>query len=451
MFYRAILKELEKWAKSAERKPLVIRGARQVGKTTVVSQFSARFDQYIYLNLEVPADRQPFEDFTDIDTLVQTIFFLKNKSLDKKENTLVFIDEVQSVPTAINLIRYFYESYPVVPVIAAGSMLENLFDKSISFPVGRVEFKVLRPVSFPEFLLALGETAAHEQLHKIPLPAFAQPKLQKLFHTYALTGGMPEVVNHYAEHKDLTALAAIYDSLLMSYIDDSEKYARSNAQLQVLRHVIRSSFTEGGKRIKFQGFGNSNYKSKEIGESLRALQKALLINLIYPVTGFNLPLMPDIKKSPRIHVLDTGLMNYMLGIQKEILSTKDLNAVYQGVMIEHLIGQELLAQQYNALSTLYFWVREKKQSTAEVDYIIPFENELIPVEVKSGTEGSLRSLHQFMEEAPHSRSLRFYSGGLTLSKIKTPLGKEFSLLNLPYFLASQTEAYLKWMDELLQV
>jgi predicted AAA+ superfamily ATPase len=450
MFYRSIVQELEKWAKSPQKKPLVIRGARQVGKTTVISQFSSRFNQYIYLNLELPADRQPFEDFTDIDTLVQTIFFLRNRALGKKEDTLVFIDEIQTVPKAINVLRYFYESYPTLPVIAAGSMLENLFDKSISFPVGRVEFKVLRPVSFPEFLLAMGETSAWEQLHKIPLPAFAQPKLQKLFHTYALTGGMPEVVNHYAEHKDLTALAAIYDSLLVSYIDDSEKYARSNAQLQVLRHVIRTSFAEGGKRIKFQGFGNSNYKSKEIGEALRALQKALLVNLIYPVTGFTLPLIPDVKKSPRIQLLDTGLMNYMMGIQKEIISTKDLNEVYQGVMIEHLIGQELLAQQFNALSTLHFWVREKKQSSAEVDFIIPFENELIPVEVKSGATGSLRSLHQYIEGAPHSHSLRFYGGELVLSKVRTPSGREFSLLNLPYFLASQTEAYLKWMDELPQ-
>ncbi|HNR74453.1 MAG TPA: AAA family ATPase [Cyclobacteriaceae bacterium] len=447
MFHRDILKELEKWAKSKKKKPLVIRGARQVGKTTVINQFATRFEQYIYLNLEVPTDRKPFEDFTDIDTLLQATFFLKNKTLEKRDATLIFIDEIQSVPAAINLLRYFYEHYPSLSVIAAGSMLENLFDKSISFPVGRVEFKVLRPVSFSEFLLAIGETAAHEQLNKIPLPAFAQSKLQNLFHTYALLGGMPEVVNHYATHRDLTAVTKLYDSLLASYIDDSEKYARNETQMQILRHAIRASFYEAGKRIKFQGFGNSNYKSKEVSESLRALQKVLLVNLIYPVTGFQLPLIPDLKKAPRLHVLDTGLMNYMVGIQKEIIGTEDLNSIYQGIMIEHLVGQELLAQQYQALSTLHFWVREKKQSSAEVDYIIPFENELIPIEVKSGSAGSMRSLHQYMDETTHSKSLRFYNGELNLSKVKTPNGKEFFLLNLPYFLACKSEAYLEWMSK----
>ncbi|MBX2914269.1 MAG: ATP-binding protein [Cyclobacteriaceae bacterium] len=446
MFRRDILTELEKWSDSTEKKPLVIRGARQVGKTTVINQLATRFEQYIYLNLEVPADRKPFEDFLDIDTLVQAIFFLKNKTLEKKTTTLIFIDEIQSVPSAINLLRYFYEHYPTLSVIAAGSMLENLFDKSISFPVGRVEFKVLRPVSFSEFLLALDEKAAHEQLHKVPFSSFAQSKLQGLFHTYALLGGMPEIVNHYATHRDLTAVAKLYDSLLASYIDDAEKYARNKTQMQIFRHAIRASFFEAGKRIKFQGFGNSNYKSKEVGESLRALQKALLINLVYPVTGFQFPLLPDLKKAPRLHVLDTGLMNYMVGIQKEIIGTRDLNSIYQGIMIEHLVGQELLAQQYQALSTLQFWVREKKQSSAEVDYILPFENELIPIEVKSGNAGTMRSLHQYMDEVTHSKSLRFYSGELNLSKVKTQKGKEYSLLSLPYFLACKAASYIAWMS-----
>src|ERR1700743_3516597 len=127
MFYRNILKELDKWLKNTNRKPLVIRGARQVGKTTVINQFAQRFDQYIYLNLELADDRRPFEQFTDIETLVQTLFFLKNKTLAKKENTLIFIDEIQEVPQALNSLRYFFESERQIAVIAAGSMLETLF------------------------------------------------------------------------------------------------------------------------------------------------------------------------------------------------------------------------------------------------------------------------------------------------------------------------------------
>jgi hypothetical protein len=446
MFYRDILKEIEIWAKSPVRKPLVIRGARQVGKTTVVNQFAKQFKQYIYLNLELPEDRLAFEQFENIETLLQSIFFQKNKTLDKKNETLIFIDEIQEEPKAINILRYFYENEPAIPVIAAGSMLENLFDKSVSFPVGRVDFKVLRPVSFPEFLSAVGETAALEQLTKIPLPAFAQTKLLRLFHTYALIGGLPEVVNHYSQYKDLTALTPIYDSLITSYIDDAEKYASGTSQLNILRHTIRASYSQAGKRIKFQGFGNSNYKSKEMGEALRILQKALLIYLIYPNTGFQLPLIPDLKKSPRLQVLDTGLMNYFVGIQKEILGTKDLNTVYQGTMLEHLIGQELLAMQFNSLSTLHFWVREKKQSTAELDYLFQYESKLIPIEVKSGADGKLKSLHQFMEETPHQMAIRFYAGELKVSNVITPKGKKFMILNLPYFVASQTEKYLEWFS-----
>jgi predicted AAA+ superfamily ATPase len=446
MFIRDLQTDLEKWKIQPSRKPLVIRGARQVGKTTVIGQFAKNFGQYIYLNLELPEDRQPFVQFTTIETLLQTIFFLKNKSLLQKQQTLLFIDEIQVAPEALNLLRYFYEKEPGIAVIAAGSMLETLFDKNVSFPVGRVEYKVLRPVSFPEFLSAMNETIARDQLQQIPAASFAHQKLLSLFHTYALTGGMPEAVQHYCIHKDLVSLAPIYDSLLTSYMDDAEKYARNDTQMQLIRHAIRSSFAQAGKRIKFQGFGNSNYGSREMGEALRALQKALLLYIVYPETGYTLPLLPDLKKSPRLHVLDTGLMNYFAGIQREIISTDDLNKVYQGSMIEHLVGQELLAFQNQSLSALHFWVREKKTSVAEVDYLFPFEGKLIPMEVKSGSEGKLRSLHLFMDAAPHNIAVRFYAGEVSITKAKTPEGKQFNLLNLPYYTVSQIEKYLAWIQ-----
>jgi hypothetical protein len=444
MFNRRIIEELDKWLAQPIRKPLVLRGARQVGKTTLVEQFASRFEQYIYLNLELPEDRQPFEQFTSIEALVQALFFIKNCSLDQKKQTLIFIDEIQEVPAALNILRYFFEQEPDIHVIAAGSMLETLFDKNISFPVGRVEYKVVRPVSFAEFLDAMGEKAALTQLEKIPVPKFAHTKLLQLFHTYALIGGMPEIVNSYAGNKDIKALSPIYDSLIASYLEDVEKYASSDSQIQHIRHAISSSFPAAGKRIKFEGFGNSTYRSRDMSEALRILEKALLIQLIFPCTSATLPLMPDIKKSPRLQVLDTGLINYLVGIQKELLGTKDLNSVYQGTIIEHLVGQELLSMQNLALSALHFWVREKKTSNAEVDYIFPFEGKLIPIEVKSGKEGTLRSLHQYMDVAPHSFAIRFYSGELSITEAKTSSGKIYQLLNLPYYLGTQLEKYLDW-------
>jgi predicted AAA+ superfamily ATPase len=447
MFKRAIIEELEKWAVEPGRKPLVIRGARQVGKTTMINQFAAQFEQYIYLNLELPADQTPFKTFSNIETLIQAVFFIKNKSLALKNKTLLFIDEIQEVPEALNILRYFYELEPGISVIAAGSLLETLFDKNIHFPVGRVEYKVLRPVSFPEFLAAMGETAALQQLQQVPVASFAHNKLLQLFHTYALIGGMPEVVNHYIQHKDLTALSPIYDSLITSYLDDVEKYASNTTQVLHIRHVIRTSFLQAGKRIKFEGFGNSGYRSREMGEALRTLEKALLLQLIYPNTGAELPLMPDVKKSPRLQVLDTGMLNYFVGIQKEILGTEDLNKIYQGTLIEHLAGQEMLGFQHRSLSSLHFWVREKKDSSAEVDYLFVYEGKLIPVEVKSGTAGKLKSLHLFMDMAPHIMAVRFYAGEMNITEAISAAGKKYQLLNLPYYLVSQIEHYLAWFQK----
>ncbi len=444
MFNRYIIAELDKWLAQSSRKPLILRGARQVGKTTLVKQFASRFEQYIYLNLELPEDQQPFEQFTSIETLIQSLFFIKNCSLDQKKRTLIFIDEIQEVPAALNILRYFYEQEPDIPVIAAGSMLETLFDKNISFPVGRVEYKVVRPASFPEFLEAMGEKAALTQLEKVPVAKFAHAKLLQLFHTYTLIGGMPEIVNNYSQNKDIKTLSPIYDSLIASYLDDVEKYASSASQIQHIRHAISFSFPNAGKRIKFEGFGNSAYRSRDMGEALRILEKALLLQLIFPCTSATLPLMPDVKKSPRLQVLDTGLINYSVGIQKDILGTTDLLSVYQGTIIEHMIGQELISTQNLALSALQFWVREKKTSNAEVDYIFPFEGKIIPVEVKSGKEGTLKSLHLFMDEAPHSFAVRFYSGELSVTEAQTTSGKVYQLLNLPYYLGTQLEKYLDW-------
>ena len=433
------------------RKPLVIRGARQVGKTTLVNQFAKQYEQYIYVNLELSEDKQPFENFTSIETLINTLFFLKNKIVAKKSTTLIFIDEIQEVPKALNILRYFFELAPEISVIAAGSMLETLFDKNISFPIGRVEYKVIRPVSFPEFLSAIDETTALEQLTQVPVAEFAQTKLLSLFHTYALIGGMPEIVQQYATHKDLVTLGPIYDSLISGYMDDVEKYAKSNAQILHVRHCIKNSFAQAGKRIKFEGFGNSAYKSREMGESLRTLEKALLLQLVYPCTTATLPIVPDIKKSPRLQILDTGLLNYFVGIQKEIIGTDDLNTIYQGTLIEHLIGQEILSFQYNALSALHFWVREKKESTAEVDYLFQYDGLVIPIEVKAGKEGTLKSLHSYMDIAPHKMAIRFYAGVLKITDAITQNGKQYQILNLPYYLGSQIEKYIAWFMQINKV
>ncbi|MCG8323763.1 MAG: AAA family ATPase [Cytophagales bacterium] len=443
MFNRTIISELVKWAEKPRRKPLVLRGARQVGKTTVANLFSKNFDQYIYLNLELAEDRKVFEDFQNVETLLDAIFFLKDKSRSEGR-TLLFIDEIQEAPQAIEQLRYFYEQVPELWVMAAGSLLETLFNKDINFPVGRVTYMVVRPVSFVEFLEALGETNALEQWKNVPIADFAHDKLLELFHRYALIGGMPEVVDTYAATKDIVGLQPVYESLLVSYLEDVEKYARNQSLAEVMRHAIRSSFAEAGQRIKFQGFGRSNYGSREMGEAIRTLERAMLVNLVYPATQVTLPILEDRKKSPRLQVLDTGLLNHFAGLQKEVLGTKDLNSIYQGGITGHIVGQELLASSFNVLGGLHFWVREKRTSSAEIDFLYLYNNLLIPLEVKSGATGKLKSLHIFMDRAPHTIAIRLYSGKFQIDKLTTVNGKAFFLLNLPYYLVAQIDSYLNW-------
>jgi len=444
MFYRKIIDEFDQWLHNPERKPLVLRGARQVGKTTVVHEWSRRFKQYIHLNLELPEDRALFQEFKNMSILMQQIFFSRNKSLALKEDTLIFIDEIQELPVAMGLLRYFYELEPTVKVIAAGSMLESVFNNDIHFPVGRVEYKVLRPASFPEFLGALGEEQALEQLENMPCSNFAHERLLQLYREYAITGGMPEVVNKYARNRDLKTLRPVYDSLIASYLEDVEKYAQNDVRVLHLRHAIRASLQLAGQRIQFAGFGQSAYRSREMGEALRALEKVWLVQLIYPTSSATLPLIPDLRKSPRLQILDTGLLNYFVGLQKEMLLTQELSSVYRGIMMEHLSGQELLAHRYEAMSSLAFWSRDKNSSSAEVDFVELFDGMVIPIENKSGKTGTLRSLHQFMEIAPHRFAVRLYAGRLEITEARTPRGQSFRLLNLPYYLGTQLRNYLDW-------
>lgn len=434
------------WSAPRTKKPLILRGARQVGKTTIVRQFSNQFEQYIELNLELQEHQTLFESDLAFSEMVQRLFFSQNKSWSKKDKTLLFIDEIQESPKVIGFLRFFYELEPTISIIAAGSMLETLFDTTLSFPVGRVEYLVLRPLCFSEYLNAIGENEAVEVMQQIPLPKFAESKLETFFNNFALIGGMPEVVKQYASHRDLKQLSKIYNSLITSYMDDVEKYAHSSAQANYLRFIIKNMFANAGKRITFERFSNSNYKSRDMAEGLRTLEKAMLVNLVYPTTQTELPLLTDNRKSPKLQVLDSGLLNFFVGIQSEILGSTSIDTVYKGTLVEHLVGQEMLSNQFETLANLNFWVREKKGSMAEVDYIVNHNSKLIPIEVKSGKIGKLKSLMLYMEATPHQLAVRIYSGNLHIEKIKTPAGKSFYLLNLPLYLSRYFMEYLDWFE-----
>ena len=202
MFEREVLTKLKLWSESSYRKPLILRGARQVGKTTVVNEFSKAFDNYLYLNLEHPEANKLFDSSLPLSTLMDMFYVYCNKS-KKGGRTLLFIDEIQNSPKAVARLRYFYEELPEVFVIAAGSLLESLIDVHISFPVGRVEYMALRPCSFSEFLGAIAETALRDLVKKAELPEAFHDRTIALFNIYTLIGGMPEVVRNYASDGDI--------------------------------------------------------------------------------------------------------------------------------------------------------------------------------------------------------------------------------------------------------
>ncbi len=444
MFNRNIINQLLEWARREKRKPLVLRGARQVGKTTAVHLFAKSFDNYVYLNLDQPGQADIFKRNLSPGELLQALFLTQNIN-PSKGKTLIFIDEIQNSPQAVAMLRHFYEQFPQFYFIAAGSLLEIMVENNlISFPVGRVEYRYLYPLTFDEYLQARGADQAWAYLQALPFPELAHPVVLKLFHNYSLIGGMPEVVANYLESENLVAVQEVMDNLLTAYRDDFHKYAKSPGSIARLRHAINVAPLEAGRRIKFAGFGNSAYRSREMGKALRTLELAMLIYLIYPTTQTRPPGRIDLKKSPKLQFFDTGLLNYRAGLQPYFYQYDDLHSFHRGIIAEHIVYQEIIAGDLHTDRKPVFWVRQKRQSTAEVDYLLPIQQYLIPVEVKAGKSGKLRSLHQFMDAVDHRYAIRLYSGPLRIEHPKTTHGKVFHLLNLPYYLSGKLKQYAEW-------
>lgn len=447
-FNRKLGKYLDAWRLSTIRKPLIIRGARQVGKSTLIAEHGKSYTNFITLNLEKSADRKYFENYGDDVKQILEVILLEKKLKNDPGNTLLFIDEIQEVPKAIQLLRYFYEDIPSLHVVAAGSLLELVIKDVPSFPVGRVQQVVLHPMDFEEFLEATSNEIALEKLREIPFPDYAFDTLLKLFNEYIIIGGMPEVVKNYVDNNfSLSTLSEIYSSIWDNYKDDVEKYSSNASERNILRHIVEYAPTIRD-RITFAGFGGSNYRSGDVSEAFHKLDKSRLIKLIYPTTSVNLPIQINLKRKPKIQFLDTGLMNYASGIQANLLALKDFNNLYKGYIVNHVINQELIAHESGINYVPRFWVREKANSSSEVDLVIQHREQLVPVEIKSGASGRLRSLHEFMERTSHDIAIRFLANKVSLENISTiTKEKNYRLLNLPYFCVSQTERYMDWLRD----
>ena len=442
MFERRIEKELDAWANDLYRKPLVLRGARQVGKTTIINRFGNTFENYLSVNLEKSEAKKLFESTDNVKELLPLVFLYCNTKR-KEGRTLLFIDEIQASPHTVSLLRYFYEELPEIHIIAAGSLLETLLDNHISLPVGRVQYMALHPCSFIEFLNAVGEERFLEPIRNANVPDVFHDKLSELFRRYSLIGGMPEVVARYAAKGDFTVLDKVYNSLLNAYKNDVEKYAKNNSQVSVMRYILEEGWAFSGETVMLGGFGGSPYKARETGEAFRMLEKAMLLELVYPLTSAIMPMISDLKKAPKLFWLDAGLVNYATNIRKEYVVSSDLLDTWRGKAAEQIVAQELKALTFDVGKKRNFWVRAKRGSTAEVDLVYQFDGKIIPVEVKSGHNARLKSLHQFMDETSHDIAVRVWTGKYSIDEVKTQNGKTFRLINLPFYLISALPDILK--------
>ena len=442
MFQRQAIEQLRKWASKDGRKPLILRGARQVGKTTLVNEFGKEFDTFLSINLEDKQAAGLFDSQKGVDELMVAIYLYCNKAR-YGGRTLLFIDEIQNSPKAVAILRFFYELMPELHVIAAGSLLESLINTHISFPVGRVEYMAIRPCSFYEFLGAIGEAELQAALKDEVIPNAIHAKVMVLFNTYTLIGGMPEAVWHYARNRDLVAINDVYETLLESYADDVEKYAGNQNQLQIIRYILKEGWMFAAQIITLGSFAGSSYRSREMGEAFRTLEKTMLLELVYPTVGCIPPIFTELRRSPKLLWLDVGLVNYSAKLQKEVFGSKDILDAWRGHIAEQVVAQELLAFDDRVSHRRHFWVREKKGSDAEVDFIIQYDNRIIPIEVKSGHAGRLKSLHLFMENTNHRTAVRVWSGSLSINKVTTLSGKKFDLINLPFYYVGILEKILK--------
>ena len=447
--HRSELDTLLKWLEKPHRKPLIIRGARQVGKSTLVRQLASASNRFcLELNFERKTELSAFFVDKDPKKIIQELALYAKRSLDPK-TTILFLDEIQAAPSILTNLRYFYEEYPEFPVIVAGSLLDFVLEApEFSMPVGRIEYFHLGPLSFEDFLIALGEIELVEWIRtlsihdSIPLPI--HQRALDFVKQFWLIGGMPEVVAHYSEFRDFQEVDNIKQNILQTYRDDFHKYGRIK-QIPLLRRVFQTIPGLIGQTLKYVQFDRES-KSTDVREALEALHLAKIIHLIYHTHANGLPLRSQIDpKIFKVIFLDIGLQCAALGLNNlDIIKGPDWAWINRGSLAEQFTGQALLKQNPSYhLPELFYWTREKAQAAAELDYIWQNNNIIIPIEVKAGKTGRLKSLHYFIKEKAWSFAVRFNIDTPSLLQETAKLPDEspidYRLLSLPFYLAEQLE------------
>ncbi|EKD73644.1 MAG: hypothetical protein ACD_45C00236G0005 [uncultured bacterium] len=416
---RDIEEDLVYWKNQENPMPLLLRGARQVGKTYIVEKFGREhFEQVVTINFELqPEMIRCFESLEPSDIL-NTIFLLTHKKIEPQK-TLLFLDEIQDCPNAIRALRYFKEKLPRQHVIGAGSLLEFIInDADFRMPVGRVQSLYLKPLSFKEYLVGSGNKPLRDWIEGIDLNTaidqVVHEHLLKLVREYMALGGMPAVLQSYFAHHDVGECMNIQTALLNTYRQDFGKYAKKIDHRYLQRLFEKIPGLVGGN-FKYSKV-DPDMRSRDIKDALYMLQNAGLIYPIYSTSASGVPLASLVnEKKIKILFLDTGLMTRAGKLETELLFNQDILLVNRGMLAEQFVGQELLAYvSHFEEASLYFWAREQRSSMAEVDFVVTVDAKIIPVEVKAGSTGRLKSIKLFMGEK------------------KSPLGVRISQQSLSY-------------------
>jgi predicted AAA+ superfamily ATPase len=440
MFERNIVDYLEEWRLKKDRKPLILRGARQVGKTYAVLSFAKRhFEHFVSINLEKAEHYELFKGTNTVTEFEQIAdIVLGQKIISGK--TLVFIDEIQNTPNLIALLRFFYEERPDVHVIAAGSLLEVIIGKGgLSMPVGRVEYAYVYPLTFFEFLGAVGENNLLDFLKKVTvtevIPESIHQHASKLFREYTLVGGMPGIVALHIEKVSQAEMNGAYASLLTAYAEDIYKYS-SSAEVKYLRHVLERSPYYAGERITYEKFGGSGFGSREMSGAFDVLEKTMIVRQVYATKSVSMPLIGQKKRSKKLLFLDSGLMSFKNAIQSEYIGLGDLSDVYRGKIAEQVVGQNIIACEIHSEQILYYWAKEKPDASAEVDFCVVYQGKIVGIEVKSGHSAKLKSLVSFARDVADHKLVRIYDGQMK-QEFLLSAGKRYQLISLPFYLINR--------------
>ncbi|MCM1530644.1 MAG: ATP-binding protein [Bacteroides sp.] len=407
------------WKNEPEHKPLLLRGARQVGKSSAVRQLGKAFKYFVEVNFE--RDREIIPAFTgnlkprEIASRLSAFYGIPVIP----NQTLLFLDEIQACPEAIHSLWFFYEDYPELHVVAAGSLLEFALKKIRSFGVGRVRSLFMYPMSFDEFLLATGhETwleAKREASPENPVFAALHEKLVESFRNYLIVGGMPESVHQWIKTGNLLRCRQVQDDIMLAYEDDFSKY-EEKVDPVLLRKTLRSVALQVGSKFVY-GEVHGEYRTQKVKEALELLKDAGLIKPVIHTAANGVPLGAEInEKFVKYIFLDSGLMLRLLGLEntgeasdlsRQILVGSATDIVNKGNVAEMTVGWELL--KYNTPAQrhdLYYWQNLNRGAQAEVDYVIVQDMKVVPLEVKAGTKGSMKSMYQFMRDKGLSYGIR---------------------------------------------